>query len=159
MLAWTQLRALDSTYNNISSKTVTSQKRLFLDEGEDVLPESKRRKQAGNEAQQKEASAVMEQDLPLIIERSDSELEEKEEKNVVRCDEDVSMCRDLAHYPKIQVHVQLERFASLPMLDHRLRPSSSFLALVPYTGKLPDTLPREGEKNELNKEVDLMMTD
>ena len=141
---------------------MVTQKRMFLDEDEIVLPETKRRrKQVGRQEQQEQASAVMEEDLPLIIEQDE---DEKEEENVVSCDADVSMCRDLAPCPKIQVnlpleHYALERYTSLPIMDHRLRPSSSSLAIVPYVGKLPETSPREGDKNELDKQCDLMMTD
>lgn len=160
MLAWTHPWALGSTCNNIPSDSMATHKRLFVDEGEVVLLGTKRRrKQTFGEEQQEEARAAMEEDISLIIERDERELEENKEDNNVRCDEDVSMCRDPLPCPKIQVHVPLQQCTPLTLLDHRWRPSSPSLAIVPYMGKLSETSPREEEENEPGKDIDVMMTD
>ena len=155
MLASTQPLAFAYPCNAIHFSNMETQKRLFLDEGEVVLPEAKKRRKepqgiSTSNEQHLMVNAVMDEDLPL-----------NEGDEIIECDKDVSMCRDMVHCPKIQVNVPLELYTALPTLDHRLSSSSS-LAIVPYLGRLPDTSPCEDEeefKNSEDEQGDTMVTD
>jgi len=130
-------------------------KRVFLDEGEIVLPEAKKRRKepqgvSSSNEQQLEVNTVMDENLPL-----------SEGEEIIECEEDMSLCRDAVHCPKIQVNVPLEMYSALPMLDHRLASSPS-LAIVPYLGRLPDSFSCEDEgecKDSEDEQGDTMVTD